>query len=130
MTRPPAAVGIVLASIASLLLGCASLGPVPAANNVATAELRNAQGQPVGTATFTEVGDGIRVVLDMRGMPPGTKAVHIHETGRCEPPDFAAAGAHLNPDDRRDGLRNPAGPTPVTCPTSPSGTTARDDWSR
>ena len=110
MTRPSPAVGALLAGSVSLVLGCASLGPVSSANNVVTAELRDAQGRPVGTATFSEVRGGVRVVLEMRGMPPGTKGVHIHETGRCEPPDFGSAGAHLNPDGQRHGLLNAAGP--------------------
>jgi Cu-Zn family superoxide dismutase len=93
-----------------LACGCASLTSVPVTDNVATAELHTADGKLVGTATFTEVAGGIRVVLEIRGMPPGTKAVHVHEVGKCDPSDFASAGNHLNPDGKQHGLLNPAGP--------------------
>lgn len=50
------------------------------------------------------------MVLEMRGMAQGTRAVHVHETGKCAAPDFASAGGHLNPDGKQHGLLNPAGP--------------------
>jgi Cu-Zn family superoxide dismutase len=86
--------------------GCATAKPAP---GTATAELRNAQGQPVGTATLTEAGGGLRVIIEARNLPPGEKGVHIHEVGRCEPP-FTSAGGHFNPGKRQHGLQNPAGP--------------------
>ena len=30
--------------------------------------------------------------------------------GRCDPPDFASAGAHWNPAGKKHGMNNPAGP--------------------
>jgi len=110
MTRPSASVWCCVVGVGLSLGGCASLRALATTDNVATAELRDAEGRQVGTATLTEVGDGVRVVLEMRGMAPGVKAVHIHEVGRCEPPTFASAGAHLNPDGRQHGLLNSAGP--------------------
>ena len=41
--------------------------------------------------------------------PPGSLALHIHEVGRCDPPDFASAGAHWNPTGKQHGHDNPAG---------------------
>jgi Cu-Zn family superoxide dismutase len=93
---------------ACAVAGCAAMGPA-AGTATAIAELRNAQGQPVGTATLTEVGGGVRVVVEARNLPPGEKGIHIHEVGRCEPP-FATAGGHFNPGKRQHGLQNPAGP--------------------
>jgi Cu-Zn family superoxide dismutase len=40
---------------------------------------------------------------------PGTHGLHLHETGRCDPPGFESAGPHVNPSRRAHGLRNPAG---------------------
>jgi Cu-Zn family superoxide dismutase len=87
--------------------GCAAL---QAGTPTATAELRNAQGQVVAHATFTQTAAGVRIVVDARGLPPGDKGIHIHEVGRCEPPTFTSAGGHFNPGRRQHGLENPAGP--------------------
>jgi superoxide dismutase, Cu-Zn family len=40
----------------------------------------------------------VEVDVWVRGLPPGprTRAFHVHETGRCEPPTFAAAGGHFD----------------------------------
>ncbi|HXG15918.1 MAG TPA: superoxide dismutase family protein [Calidithermus sp.] len=96
----------VLIAVCAVAAGCAAMKPAPM---TATAELRNAQGQPVGTATLTDVGGGVRVIVEARNLPPGDKGVHIHEVGRCEPP-FTTAGGHFNPGKRQHGLQNPAGP--------------------
>lgn len=76
----------------------------------AVAELRDAGGRPVGTALLTQVGDVVRIVLTVTGLPPGPKAVHIHEVGVCEAPDFASAGAHFDPNGREHGFLSPRGP--------------------
>ncbi len=76
----------------------------------ASAELKNARGQVVGTATLAQVPDGVRIVLTVSGVPPGDKAVHIHEAGRCDPPAFTSAGDHFNPGRTAHGLQNPSGP--------------------
>ena len=41
---------------------------------------------------------------------PGQHAFHIHTGGKCEGPDFKSAGAHLNPYNKKHGLKNPDGP--------------------
>jgi Cu-Zn family superoxide dismutase len=98
------------ATIGALLLAaaCTATGRTSAAT--ATAEIKNVQGQVVGTAILTEVSGGVQIVVTVSGLPPGDKAVHIHEIGRCNPPAFASAGNHFNPDRKRHGLKNPAGP--------------------
>jgi superoxide dismutase, Cu-Zn family len=98
------------ASVGALLLaGCASVSPT-ATGITAVAEMRNVNGQPVGTAMFTQVGDVVRIVLEVQGLPPGTKGVHIHEVGACEGPTFTSAGGHFNPLGKQHGLQNPQGP--------------------
>jgi Cu-Zn family superoxide dismutase len=111
--------------LALLLAGCAGLMPAATGDETATAELENAQGQPVGAASFVQLNDGVRIVLDVRGLPPGPKAVHIHETGRCDPPRFTTAGEHFNPDGKQHGLLNPLGPHAGDLPNitiAPDGT--------
>ena len=80
------------------------------AASAAHAVLRNAAGEEVGTATFTEETGAVRLSVDVQGLPPGEKGVHIHQTGACEPPAFESAGAHFNPEERRHGTLNPEGP--------------------
>lgn len=50
-----------------------------------------------GTATFTQNGDTITLVVDIQNVSPGLHAVHIHEKGDCSAPDGKSAGGHWNP---------------------------------
>jgi superoxide dismutase, Cu-Zn family len=99
-----------VAGVAALLLaGCAAVSPT-ATGATAVADMRNVSGQPVGTAMLTQIGDVVRIELEVQGLPPGTKGVHIHEVGSCEPPTFTSAGGHFNPLGKQHGLLNPQGP--------------------
>jgi Cu-Zn family superoxide dismutase len=64
----------------------------------------------VAQATLAEVDDGVRIVMEASGLPPGPKGVHLHRVGKCEGPAFASAGDHFNPTNKRHGLLNPDGP--------------------
>jgi Cu-Zn family superoxide dismutase len=75
-----------------------------------TAQLRNAGGQVVGVGIFTDASPGVRMNLQVRGLPPGIHGVHVHTNGSCIAPDFDSAGAHFNPTTRQHGLENPSGP--------------------
>ena len=99
------AIALVIAAV--LTAGCASTGT--SADNTARAELHNAAGQVVATATLTQVGGAVRVVLEAQGLPPGVKGVHIHAVGKCDSPDFTTAGSHFNPQGRQHGALNPQG---------------------
>jgi superoxide dismutase, Cu-Zn family len=76
----------------------------------ATANLKDGTGRTVGRATLSEAGGSVRVVVDVEGLPPGEKALHIHEVGRCQPPSFESAQAHFNPLAEEHGTANPRGP--------------------
>ena len=54
--------------------------------------------QLTGTATFSEEGDGVKVVLKVGNAPPGLKGAHIHEKGDCSAKDASSAGDHFNPE--------------------------------
>ena len=77
---------------------------------LATAQLLDATGRPVGRATVREVAGGLRVTVDARGLPAGTHGAHLHTVGRCDPPDFTSAGPHWNPAGTKHGSMNPQGP--------------------
>lgn len=98
---------VFLVVLSSLLAGCA--GMQPSADTAGTAELRNASGASVGTASLTQVGNVVRIVLDAKGIQPGLHAVHIHAVGKCDPPDFNSAGPHFNPTGKQHGALNPQG---------------------
>src|SRR5689334_14850509 len=74
-------------------------GKAKAGKTVATADIAAKSNSTVtGTATFTDEGKaGIKVVIDVKGAPPGPHAVHIHDKGDCSSPDGKSAGDHWNP---------------------------------
>jgi Cu-Zn family superoxide dismutase len=89
------------------LAGCASM---QTGSPRATAELKNAKGDVIGTANLWEDASGVRVVTQVRGLSPGRHGFHIHAVGKCDPPEFTTAGGHFNPGGKKHGLKNPAGP--------------------
>lgn len=76
----------------------------------AVATLRTPDGADVGRATATEVTGGLRLTLDVHGLPAGTHGAHIHTTGHCDAPDFTTAGGHWNPLGAKHGSMNAQGP--------------------
>lgn len=75
----------------------------------AATSLVDSNGNEIGTATFVETpNEGVLVRLSLTNAPPGEHAVHVHETGRCEP-SFSAAGDHYAPEDESHGVLHEEG---------------------
>lgn len=72
--------------------------------------LVGAAGQNIGSVRAWQTTGGVSFHIEALGLPHGIHAIHVHSVGRCDPPDFATAGAHWNPAGREHGLNNPAGP--------------------
>ncbi len=73
-------------------------------------KLADAKGGDVGEATLSAVEGGVKITLDLKGLPPGEHAIHVHETPTCTAPDFKSAGGHWNPAGKHHGMQNPEGP--------------------
>ena len=72
--------------------------------------LKTSTGQDAGTATFREtMGHKLNIKLNLKNLPEGDHAVHIHANPVCDAPDFKGAGGHFNPDKKQHGTKNPAG---------------------
>ena len=95
-----------------LLIGLLGLGAacsLAAREPRAIAEIKDKDGRAIGRAMFRQQGDVVLVRVDVKGLKPGLHAVHVHATGRCDPPAFTTAGGHFNPANRKHGLNSSAG---------------------
>jgi Cu-Zn family superoxide dismutase len=77
----------------------------------ASASFINDQGKSVGTATLTQTPNGVLISLDLKGVPPGEHALHVHEKGVCDAKaKFESAGGHYNPGKKQHGYQVKGGP--------------------
>jgi superoxide dismutase, Cu-Zn family len=80
--------------IAGALLTWAALMPhVAAAQQKASADIRDAAGKRVGEALLEQRDGGVEIAATFSGLAPGAHAFHIHEVGKCDPPFESAGGA-------------------------------------
>lgn len=96
----------------SLMLSAPALAEQKQHSPDAVAEVINHDGERIGQVELFAAGGGTLMRLELQGLPPGPKAIHIHSVGSCEDAcdGFMESGGHLNPDNRKHGLLNPEGP--------------------
>ena len=95
-----------LAGLTSLGLVCFALvvGQVSAGGHAKIkAAIKGVDGQDHGVVEFYTVPGGVLMDVQLRGLPPGEHAFHVHSKGSCTP-DFKAAGGHFNPEGVEHGL--------------------------
>ncbi len=74
-----------------------------------TVDLIDSKGAKSGKAFINEIPNAVDIRLEVTGLTPGPHAFHIHETGKCDAPNFKSAGPHFNPGFKKHGTENPEG---------------------
>lgn len=71
----------------------------------AKAAIKPAEGVNIGgEAWFTDDGDGVKIVVDVKDAPVGDKGIHIHEKGDCSNIRGQSMGSHFSPEGDHHGL--------------------------
>src|ERR1700676_295802 len=83
-----------------------------AAQKAVKVEMHDGMGNSVGTAELSPAPQGVSIRLDLKGLPAGEHAIHVHGVAKCEGPAFTTAGGHFNPDNAHHGMNNPMTPKP------------------
>jgi Cu-Zn family superoxide dismutase len=96
----------------------ASCGPEPSRDSPAIdaafkkgfkSPIVDREGKRIGSAVGTVGQDGLVVSFEVSGLAPGDHGIHLHSTGRCDPPSFASAGPHWDVSGKQHGHDNPQG---------------------
>lgn len=123
------------AASALVLAGCATQrrAALPTSSDGAdggtlAADVRDAGGMTMARASATQLGDSVRLKVEAMGMRPGAYGVHVHTTGRCDPPGFTTAGPHWNPTARQHGKNNSQGMHKGDLPNLAVGTDGRGSF--
>jgi len=81
---------------ASIMLGACS-GP-KADSSTSSFPIQTADGSKIGEIVISPAkAGGVDLVVTVKELTPGSHAMHFHEFGKCDGPDFKSAGGHYNP---------------------------------
>jgi Cu-Zn family superoxide dismutase len=109
MPARPLLIALPLAALALIPASTAARHVKAPLQPVLSAALIRADGSDAGIAAIRAWAGNKTLTLTLHGLPPGEHGVHIHAIGKCNTPDFASAGGHLNPAGHQHGSLNPAG---------------------
>jgi Cu-Zn family superoxide dismutase len=94
------------ASAAALLAAAVAMPAQDA--EMANTQLKDSSGKAVGDVDLVQTPAGVLIKLQIKGLPHGEHAFHIHAVGKCEAP-FESAGPHFNPGNHKHGMMAGAG---------------------
>jgi len=98
-----------MARVAFAFAAALAASAAAAAGPTAHADLKDAKGAQVGTASLSESGGAVHVAVEVHGLPPGKHGIHVHSVGKCDPPDFMTSASHFNPTGKKHGLKSADG---------------------
>src|SRR2546428_13753514 len=93
----------------SALVIAAALPALPP-QKTARAELNNAKGEKIGSATLREDKEGVSIELNVSKLPPGAHALHIQAVGKGDAPGFQTGGPDFRPEGKKDWNKTPEVP--------------------
>ena len=94
--------------VAGIIVG-GLLSFVAAQHSGHTVELKNAQGESVGTATLSTAGQRCQSEAGPEKPSAGlSMRFTFHQMAKCEGPTFETAGEHFNPDSKMHGTKKSA----------------------
>jgi Cu-Zn family superoxide dismutase len=79
------------------------------AQEAAMAAMQDRDGNNVGEVTLKQTPNGVLLTAELKNLPEGAHAFHVHEVGECVAP-FKSAGGHYSPDDSKHGFLVKGGP--------------------
>ena len=108
-----------LIALAATLVAGAAGAQAPAS---VTTELKNSNGQTVGSVTLTEAPKGVLLRIEAKGLSAGWHGLHLHAKGDCSKSDFTSAGPHVHGSAAAvHGLLNPKANEPGDLPNIHAG---------
>lgn len=88
--------------------GAPDAAPTPE-RTTAAYDIVNIADETIGRVELLDGAGGLLLKVEIDDLEPGEHGLHLHETGRCEPP-FESAGGHYAPAGRAHGLLSEDGP--------------------